>query len=934
MNKKTLRVIGTLAAFAMAIGAGVCAATHFSRYESISVNAASANTTLTADDFGGNGKWTGSQAAQTATAGGFTLSSTSGMYASGDHHLRQYSGATLTLSSSIGNMKSVVFTCTANGTANYGPGKMSGDGYVASSGKTGTWTGDSASFQLTGGQSRITSIEITYDSNVVVSGVSISGTTEVSSGTKRLAQTQLTGTVSYSSGSGTQGLSWESSVPSVAVVNNSGLVTFLDNGSSVIKATSTEDNTKFASVTVTASNLADAKGTIDNPFLPSEIGAFIDNGYDGESTLYLKGIVSSKGTWNDQYKNGEFDLSDNGNADSPDSVKIYRYSASEAYFNNLAVGDYVLVSGVWVNYGGIYETTKDNSAFDPETISKVASVSASATNASFPKGTVLSTSDFNVNATYANGYVANGVNGFAFTVNGEEGGALNVGNNAIVISYCGQTANLNITGEVIHATSVSVEAEATVYVGFTKQLTATVLPAEQSDPLVWASSDEEKATVSDEGLVSGFEAGSVTITVFADTDEDGVKDDGEPSASCSLTVSERVATALSITGKKTSFSAGDTFTVNGTISVTFEDDPEHPVNVEQTNPNMVYYIGSQSEVNARTAPTIAIGDTLTGLHDGLYVKAFYGSIGASAYTISVSAPFDYSEGAFYKVTENLADWTGHFILVFESSELAFHGKDEAKASTPVTIDNNDRIVPVENLAVLEIAAMQGGYSIKVKNGSLIDKYLGATSDANGLNGNANPVANAISLANGGVDISSSNAHLRFNAADDQMRFRFFKSSSYGSQSAIQIYQYRSNVSMVEAFVNDYMHLSDGQFDTTEYVGLCDNGGVNSPYNKAKAAFNGLTEAQRQLFVDQGGEGELYEAAYNRLVAWAAANGESIGTDGSGNPNVIRAARVDNGITSTLKSVDSTVSVILTVLGVGVLIAGGLLLVQRKGRKNN
>ena len=103
--------------------------------------------------------WTSSQAEQTQTIDGITLHSTG---AANNTQLRLYASATHTFTSTVGNITSILFTCTANGTSNYGPGKMTGDGYVAGDGKTGEWTGNSAEVTLTGGQSRCTSIVVTY----------------------------------------------------------------------------------------------------------------------------------------------------------------------------------------------------------------------------------------------------------------------------------------------------------------------------------------------------------------------------------------------------------------------------------------------------------------------------------------------------------------------------------------------------------------------------------------------------------------------------------------------------------------------------------------------------------------------------------------------------------------------------------------------------
>lgn len=78
---------------------------------------------------------------------------------------RFYQGSKLEISSAVGNIQKVVFTCTANDAAKYGPGcfATASTGSYSFSGKTGTWTGDAASFTLTtSDQVRATKIEVTY----------------------------------------------------------------------------------------------------------------------------------------------------------------------------------------------------------------------------------------------------------------------------------------------------------------------------------------------------------------------------------------------------------------------------------------------------------------------------------------------------------------------------------------------------------------------------------------------------------------------------------------------------------------------------------------------------------------------------------------------------------------------------------------------------
>lgn len=81
-------------------------------------------------------------------------------------NIRVYKGQTLKLTSNIGLMTKVVFTCTASGEAKYGPGCFTGTNYTAGEEKTGTWelTARASSLSLTAeaNQVRITQMEISY----------------------------------------------------------------------------------------------------------------------------------------------------------------------------------------------------------------------------------------------------------------------------------------------------------------------------------------------------------------------------------------------------------------------------------------------------------------------------------------------------------------------------------------------------------------------------------------------------------------------------------------------------------------------------------------------------------------------------------------------------------------------------------------------------
>lgn len=95
------------------------------------------------------------------TKNGVTIQTSNGAFAAAQYRI--YKSATFTVSSTVGNITKVVITCTADGSAKYGPGCFTGDNYKASTGKEGTWSGNAASLTLTASsnQVRATKVEVT-----------------------------------------------------------------------------------------------------------------------------------------------------------------------------------------------------------------------------------------------------------------------------------------------------------------------------------------------------------------------------------------------------------------------------------------------------------------------------------------------------------------------------------------------------------------------------------------------------------------------------------------------------------------------------------------------------------------------------------------------------------------------------------------------------
>ena len=101
------------------------------------------------------------------TKDGVTISCTDAAFATAQY--RFYAGSTTTITSTVGNITKVEFTCTASGTNSNGPGHFaSTDGGYSYEGNLGTWVGNAASFQLTANkQVRATQIVVTIDGEAV-----------------------------------------------------------------------------------------------------------------------------------------------------------------------------------------------------------------------------------------------------------------------------------------------------------------------------------------------------------------------------------------------------------------------------------------------------------------------------------------------------------------------------------------------------------------------------------------------------------------------------------------------------------------------------------------------------------------------------------------------------------------------------------------------
>lgn len=142
--------------------------------------------------------------------------------------------------------------------------------------------------------------------------------------------------------------------------------------------------------------------------------------------------------------------------------------------------------------------------------------------------------------------------------------------------------------------------------------------------------------------------------------------------------------------------------------------------------------------------------------------------------------------SYTKITSDSELTEGEYIIVYEdgSNASVFSGVDAANGYISATISNNT-ISGTFADGEVTIAAMNGGYSLKVAKG-----YMSGTNGSNKINFNESTAQlNTITFnEDGSAHIVSNTSVLRFNSASGNMRFRYFKSSTYASQKAVYLYK--------------------------------------------------------------------------------------------------------------------------------------------------
>ncbi|MGN0191090.1 MAG: bacterial Ig-like domain-containing protein, partial [Candidatus Cryptobacteroides sp.] len=233
---------------------------------------------------------------------------------------------------------------------------------------------------------------------------------------------------------------------------------------------------------------------------------------------------------------------------------------------------------------------------------------------------------------------------------------------------------------------------------------------------------------------------------------------------------EKTLSSISWTGYTTSYTVGDSFKEDGTVTATYSDGSTSDVTSEAS-----FSTPDMSSEGIKDVTVTYQGLTTTG-------------------SITVTAGSGSGEGGttkyFVKVTSAPTDWSGEYLIVYEDGNIAFNGSltklDAASNTVSVTISGSKIEASSELMKSTFIIAASGtSYTIKSKSGY----YIGQTKDDNGLvSSTTSSYDNTLSIIDGNFGAVSGGAYLRYNATSGQTRFRYYKSSSYTNQKAIQLYK--------------------------------------------------------------------------------------------------------------------------------------------------
>ena len=401
------------------------------------------------------------------------------------------------------------------------------DDDVYSKAKVYVYQSDRSRYASTAPWSRFANLVSVKDPEIEATSISLNKTSlELNVGSSE----QLKATV-YPSNTTNKTINWTSSNSSVASVSSSGLINALSPGKTTITA-KCGSVSAYCTVTVTeVINVTEIK--LNTNTLSLNVG----------STGQLYATVNPS---NATDKTITWSSSDNSIATVSNTGLVKGIAEGNATITakcgNVSATCNVTVENPIINASSITLTPSSLHLYTGSTGQLTATVEPS--NAT-DKTVTWSSSDNSI-ATVSNTGLVKGI----------------AAGNATITAKCGNvsaTCNVTVENPIINASSITLTPSSLhLYTGSTGQLTATVEPSNATDKtVVWTSSDELIATVSDSGIVEAIAEGEAVITASC----------GTVTAVCQVSVEEYVVnpTQIKVTPHSIVLFVGSTGQLSATV---------------------------------------------------------------------------------------------------------------------------------------------------------------------------------------------------------------------------------------------------------------------------------------------------------------------------------------------------------------------------------
>ena len=617
-------------------------------------------------------------------------------------------------------------------------------------------------------------------------------------------------------------VSYASSNESVATVNAAGEISILAAGETTISATSEETDTYYAGYAFYTLTVVDPNGpgSENNPYTVTQARAAIDTG-TGVKGVYVSGIVSEIVTpFNAQYGNISFNISEDGTTEA-EQLQAFRCfkGANNEHFesaDDVMVGDKVVLLGNLTIYNSTYELEAGNYivSLERENAKESAGISYSASSYTATMGeanefpTLANPNNLTVTYTSSNTDVA--------TISAEGNVTIVAAGTTTIKATTAEDDNY-YAGEASYVLSV-VDPNAP---GMTADNPFTV-----ADVLALYENNEVPANeVYVKGIISRIT--SLNPPTYTNAryyiSDDGTQNgefyvyNGKYLDGADFTANDQIMVGdeVVVYGKLTTYSGTNEFAAgNYIVSLNRPEQKETPEILFQNEAGeavtkVTLRVGESTTLTVlpedlemtftNSDETVATWEngTITALAAGTstITANFAGNdtynAATATLTVVVKEQQPVVEGkSFVKVTSKSELTDGNYLIVYEEGSLAFDGGLETLDAAGNTIgvdivENTITANDANKAAVFTLANTDEVYTLLSASGL----YIGQTTNANGLKAQEEALYNTISFGEEGeANIVSGGAYLRYNAASNQTRFRYYKSDSYTGQKAVCLYK--------------------------------------------------------------------------------------------------------------------------------------------------